>query len=234
MSTLRQQTPRFVDVSHTCDCGRTYNARLYHAVNITIEPALLYTLLSGRLNVASCPNCGRRAVSPLPFIYHDMKRGLFAFVHPSTELDDDARDQIVQRLQRVYTQAVQASQRISAQPSRPVTPSSEEGDAWDALSAARGMIDPSTPPMQVIFGQENLIALVDSLIEPAERLGHIALRSNSQAPEERQRFLQVAEQLARQAGCLLDAQERNGSLTVEIYGSRARIGRLVGALHETE
>jgi hypothetical protein len=95
------------------------------------------------------------------------------------------------------------------------------------------MIDPTSPPMQVIFGQENLIALVDSLLEPDERLGHCALHCTSQVPEERTRFLQVAEELARQSGCLLDRQEHDGTLTVEIYGSRARIGRLVGALHET-
>jgi GAF domain-containing protein len=96
------------------------------------------------------------------------------------------------------------------------------------------MIDPSTPPMQVIFGQEGLISLVDSLLEPDERLGHLALHSTSQNPEERAHFMQVAEQLAQQAGCQLDKQEHDGTLTIEIYGSRARIGRLVSALHSTD
>jgi hypothetical protein len=231
MSTQIQHTPRSTEVIHTCDCGRTYTARIYHAVNITLEPALLYTLLSGRLNVATCPNCGRKAVSPLPFLYHDMKRGLFAYVHPNEELSDEERTQVVEQLQRIYSQAVQDSQRISARPSRPVTPTSAERDDWDALSAAHGMIDPSTPPMQVIFGVEGLITLVDSLLEPGERLGHLALHSTSQIPDERARFLQVADKLALESGCQLEKQEHDGALTVEIYGPRARIARLVSALH---
>jgi CpXC protein len=233
MSTPTQHTPRSVEVSHTCDCGRTYSARIYHAVNITLEPALLYTLLSGRLNVASCPNCGRKAASPLPFLYHDMKRGLFAYVHPNADLDDEGRDQVVQRLQRVYTQAVQDSQRIAAGPSRPPSPTSAEHDEWDVLAGGYGMIDPSTPPMQVMFGIEGLTTLVDSLLEPDERLGHIALHSSSQNPAERARFLQVAEQLAVQSGCQLAQEEHDGTLSVEIYGSRARVGRLVSALHSS-
>jgi hypothetical protein len=222
-----------VEISHTCDCGRTYTAHIYHAVNVTVGPTLLYTLLSGRLNVATCPNCGRKAASPLPFLYHDMKRSLFAFVHPNAELDDEDRNHVVEQLQRVYNQAVQDSQRIAARPPSHVTPTSAERDEWDVLSAARSMVDPDTPPMQVIFGLENLITLVDSLLEPEERLGHFALHSTSKVPEERKRFLQVAEQLARQSGCQLENQERDGTLTVEIYGSRACIGRLVSALHQS-
>lgn len=233
MSAQPAHTPRSVEVTHTCDCGRTYTARLHHAVNVTLDPALLYTLLSGRLNAATCPNCGRKALSPLPFLYHDMQRGLFAYVHPNADLPDEDRDHLVQQLQRVYSQAVQHSERMTTQPRRPITPTGEERDLWDALGAARTGIDPATPPMQVIFGVDGLISLVDSLLEPEERLGHIALSSASRNPDERARFLHVAEQLARQAGCQLETQERDGTLTVEIYGPRGQIGRLVSALHGT-
>lgn len=92
------------------------------------------------------------------------------------------------------------------------------------------MIEPETPPMQVIFGVDQLVALVESLLEPEERLGHIALNTRSQDPVARERFLSVAGRLAEQAGCQVETAERSGALVVDIYGPRGRIGQLVTLL----
>lgn len=230
MSSDVQQSPRSADVSYVCDCGREFTATVHHAVNVTLEPHLLYALLAGKLNVATCPNCGRQITSELPFIYHDMKRGLFAYVHPNKDLEDEDRQQMLTQLQRVYTQAVRQSERMS--PPRPAQgrPRSHADHEPGAARQSHGVMEPETPPMQVIFGVDQLVALVESLLEPEERLGHIALNTRSHDPVARERFLSVAGRLAQQAGCQVETAERSGALVVDIYGPRSRIGQLVTIL----
>jgi hypothetical protein len=85
--------------------------------------------------------------------------------------------------------------------------------------------------MQVIFGTDRLVALVESLLEPEERLGHIALHTDSQDPTARERFVSVAGRMASEMGCEMDAEERAGRYVIDIYGPRSRIGQLVSMLH---
>ncbi|HEX9413511.1 MAG TPA: CpXC domain-containing protein [Ktedonobacterales bacterium] len=224
-------TPRSDVITYVCDCGHEYRATVHHAVNITLEPQLLYELLAGRLNVAVCPNCGRRVSSELPFIYHDMKRGLFAYVHPSGDLPEDERDELLEQLRLVYTSAVRQSEHLS--PPHPSGPARHAASSRprDAAEPRPGVTEPDAPPMQVIFGVDQLVALVDSLLEPEERLGHVALNTRNQDPAARERFLQVARRMAQELNCLIEVAERGGALTVEIYGPRSRIGQLVTILH---
>ncbi len=226
MSSHTQDTPRSVEVTYTCDCGSTFVGTVYHAVNVTLEPQLLYTLLSGRLNTATCQNCGRQATSSLPFLYHDMRRGLFAYVHPRADLDEEERDDFLEQLRHTYSRAVQISERISPPRSAQRTPSGLSNRDHPA-----GVSEPDAPPMQVIFGVDRLVALVESLLEPEERLGHVALNTASHDTAARERLVRVAGRIASELGCQIDAREHLGTFTVEIYGSRKRISQLVSMLH---
>jgi hypothetical protein len=214
-----------------CDCGREFTHTVYHAVNITLQPQLLYTLLAGRLNVALCPNCGRKVASPLPFVYHDMQRGLFAYVHPGAELDEDQRDELIERLRDVYSRAVEESARLRPprSTSRPRRPALSR--PRDTTNVPSPVTEPEAPPMQVIFGVDRLVALVESLLEPEERLGRIALTTRSQDSAERERLVAVARQMAGQLECQVETGERAGTYTVEVYGPRSRIGTLMTMLH---
>jgi hypothetical protein len=89
---------------------------------------------------------------------------------------------------------------------------------------------PDAPPMQVIFGVEDLRALVESLLEPEEKLGHIALSTRASGEQERHRLLSVATRLAGQAHCLVEIEDLPAEYTVLIYGSRARIRQINAAL----
>ncbi|HEV2238890.1 MAG TPA: CpXC domain-containing protein [Ktedonobacterales bacterium] len=221
--------PRSEAIAYSCDCGQTYQATIHHAVNITLEPRLLYELLSSRLNRAICPNCGREIASELPFLYHDMKRGLFAYVHPDATLAEEDREALLEQLRQVYTLAVRQSDEL--RPERPTGAGRRAtAGAQDAAEALAHVTEPDAPPMQVIFGVPQLVTLVNSLLEPEERLGHIALNSTSGDPATRARFLSVARQLADQMSCLVDASERANGLHVEIYGPRGRIAQFVAAL----
>ena len=232
MPARRDATHRFSDLPFTCECGTEFTAPIYHAVNITLDSQLLYDLLAGRLNIAICPNCGRRIASALPFVYHDMKRGLFAYVHPGAEPEEEERDQLLRELGRVYTEAVERADLI--QPMRPPAhPRAAPGPASAADASQQPVAEPDAPPMQIIFGVDRLVALVDSLLEPEERLGHVDLTTRSTDPNERARLLTLSQRMAQQAGCQAAADEVAGTYTVRLYGPRSRVGQLVRLLHAT-
>ncbi|HLY29842.1 MAG TPA: CpXC domain-containing protein, partial [Ktedonobacterales bacterium] len=182
-------------VTITCECGETFTTIVYHAVNVTLEPELLYHLLADTLNVAVCPTCGRRARSAIPFVYHDMARGLFAYVFPNGELSDAERSQQLERLRTVYQRAVEESARLT-------TPSDMPGSLNPPklhIHRTRDAIpEPAAPPMQVIFGIEQLRTLVDSLLEPEQRLGKVTLTARGDDPHQRERLRVIAQRLARE------------------------------------
>lgn len=222
--------PRSTELTFTCPCGAQFAATTYSSVNVTLEPQLLYRLLYGTLNVADCPNCGRRASSAQPFIYHDMKRGLFAYVHPSADVPDATRETLLHELRRVYTQAVEQSELLakprpsrSDQPQPTIrrrTPSEELADS----------IEPDAPPMQVIFGVDRLVTLVDSLLEPEEKLGKVAISARNAGARERERLLGIVRRMADQLGCLVEIEDEPGDYIIWMYGPRGKVAALSKAL----
>lgn len=84
--------------------------------------------------------------------------------------------------------------------------------------------------MQVIFGVGQLAALVDSLLEPEEKLGKVALSARSADTSARERLRAVASRIAEQAQCDIMAEEDADTYTVWIYGPRARVNTLAAAL----
>lgn len=178
--------PRSSMIRYTCECGQTFTSPVYQTVNVTLEPHLLYQTLAGLLNVAVCPNCGRKTVAALPFVYHDIERSLFAYVHPDADADEEVRERLLERLREVYDEAVAESDRILDQRHGAPRPTRNARDEM----AAR--MEPDAPPMQVIFGIESLIALVDSLLEPEERLGRAALTARGVDSPARDRILALA------------------------------------------
>lgn len=206
---------------------------MYQTVNVTLEPQLLYRLLAGSLNVAVCPNCGRKTESDLPFVYHDMRRGLFAYAHPNAEASDEERERLLDRLRQVYDEAVDTSERILAEER-----ASERAQPTPRLTVRRrspgedlsAQLEPNAPPMQVIFGREQLVALVDSLLEPEERLGRVALSARGAGPAERERVVSIAERLASQLDLQIETEGQGSDFTVWLYGPRERINALAAHL----
>jgi len=226
---------RSVDMTFTCPCGTNFTSAVYTTVNVTLEPELLYRLLAGSLNTPTCPNCGRKAASAQPFLYHDMARGLFAYVHPHSSVSDEDRDALLEELRTSYTQAVATSERILSareretkrSPSPPGPPRVRRRTPGEDLKAR---IEPDAPPMQVIFGVDQLITLVDSLLDPEERLGKLALSTPSRDPHERENLLDIAERMGKQMGCLIEPQDDPDEFSVWLYGPRARISAIAEAL----
>ncbi len=219
---------RSIPYTFTCACGESFTTPVYESVNVTLEPQLLYTVLAGLLNVATCPNCGRRAAVARPFLYHDVARGLFAYVHPRADLPEERRTQLLAQLRRAYSIAVEESARLQEPP-----PARDADAGVDAAFDAEFQDDEqpdNTPPLRVIFGVDQLCALVNTLLSPEERLGKLALSSKSQRSEERQRLLAIAQEMARQMDCQVEVDDEPGEYTVWLYGSRRAIGAIMREL----
>lgn len=222
--------PRSTEMRFSCPCGTSFPSTVYQVVNVTLEPRLLYRLLEGTLNVATCPNCGRKAESGQPFLYHDMKRGLFAYVNPSADLPEEDREQLLAQLRRVYTTAVTESERIVRQRGRSAPqpkPSVRRTRPYDDIGTR---LEPDAPPMQVIFGTGRLLTLVDSLLEPEEKLGRVALSARGGDIAQQERLLRIARQMADQVECDVVVDDEPDSYTVWIYGPRARVDAISKAL----
>lgn len=66
---------------------------------MTNDPGLGEAIATGRFNVISCPSCERTWSAEVPFLYHDMQRGLAVWVYPVA--DAPRAEEIRARLRRV-------------------------------------------------------------------------------------------------------------------------------------
>ncbi|HEX9068953.1 MAG TPA: CpXC domain-containing protein [Ktedonobacterales bacterium] len=226
-----EQVPRSRVVTITCDCGQDYDTTIYSTVNVTLEPHLIYRVLAGTLNVPVCPYCGTRAENVYPFLYHDMARGLFAWVHPNDQLPAEERHLLVSQLTQLYERAAEASARVLAEdqsdaPAIPDAPRARRMTTGEELAR----LEPDMPPMQVIFGTRQFAQLVDSLLEPDDRLAKLTLSTGSLDAAARNELQRISTTMAREAGCQVDAVEDDFRYIVTIYGSRRRIAALRRAL----
>jgi len=225
--------PRSTEMTFTCPCSTEFTATVYQVVNVTLEPRLLYRLLEGTLNVAVCPNCGRAAEAGQGFFYHDIGRGLFAYVHPSEELPEEERDALLAKLRAAYSVAVEESERIERQRAR-TSGAAEQPRLTVRRTQPYGDIaarlEPEAPPMQVIFGAAQLVTLVDSLLEPEEKLGRVALSTRSADEATREHLLRIGSEMAAQMECDARTEIDGNEDTVWIYGPRALVDAISRAL----
>jgi hypothetical protein len=80
-------------LSVTCPyCRAKFSAPILRVVDVGQDPRLKVTLLQGRLNIATCPQCGNTGMLNAPFIYHDPEKEL-ALCFVPTELSLTATNQ---------------------------------------------------------------------------------------------------------------------------------------------
>ncbi len=206
----------------TCPCGEVFTNPTYEYVNVAQDPQLRYTVLAGLLNVSTCPACGRRAAIARPFIYSDPAHKLLAYVHPRSDAPEEARMLILERLRSVYTDVTTAQeQQNNAEVSN--------GDGGHTVSMTPSQAR-EMPPLQVVFGLDQLNALINGVLTPEERLGRLALSTQSRNEAERGQFLDIARKLATEMDCNVEVEDLPDEYTVWLYGSRRQIGALMREL----
>ncbi len=200
----------------TCPCGTTFFGVTYEYVNVAQDPQLRYVILSGSLNVSTCPNCGRRAAMSIPFIYSDPEHNLLAYVHPRSDAPEEARLLVLEQLRSVYINLTDEQQEyVEGRSEQKIGP---------VIQAEK------LPPLQVIFGMEQLNEVINAVLSPDERLGRLALSTQSRDEAERGQFLDIARKLASEMSCGVEVEDFPDEYTVWVFGSRRQIGALMREL----
>ena len=206
----------------TCPCGQVVTGQTYEYVNVGQDPQLQYVVLAGLLNVSTCPACGRRAAIACPFIYSDPAHNLLAYVHPRSDAPQEARLLILEKLRSVYIDAANMQELQS-------NAAGSNGNGGRVVeitpSQAREM-----PPLQVVFGLDQLNELINAVLSPDERLGRLAMSTQSRDEAERGQFLTIARKLATDMGCNIEVDDLPDEYTVWLYGARRQIGLLMREL----
>ncbi|GAB4509763.1 MAG: CpXC domain-containing protein [Anaerolineae bacterium] len=77
-------------------CGQPIPATVYSMMDVTQNPQAKAMLLSGRLNVARCPNCGTDNQIATPLLYHDAtKELLIAHVPMALNMTKDQQEKAI-------------------------------------------------------------------------------------------------------------------------------------------
>jgi CpXC protein len=225
----------------TCPCGEVFSSPIYDYINVAKDPQLQYTVLAGLLNVSTCPSCGRRAAIARPLIYSDPARHLLIYVHPRSDVPEEARSLILERLRTVYVDIVDGRSAAIEHPNgngHDVAPRFIGGDSFivgerngttQHLQAHQQQAT-EIPPLQVVFGLDQLNELINTTLSQDERLGRLALSTHSRDDAQRGQLLTIARKLASEMGCQIEVEDLPDEYTVWLYGSRRQIGALMREL----
>ena len=207
----------------TCPCGEVFHSQIFEYVNVATDPQLQYTVLAGLLNVSSCPACGRRAAISRPFIYSDPAHNLLAYVHPRNDVPEEARMMILEKLSNVYTTIVGDTEKQAE-----LENGRSNGSVETVISPAGQAQE--IPPLQVVFGTDQLHGLINAVLSQEERLGRIALNTHSRDSAERGQLLHIARKLALEMECQTEVEDLSDEYTVWLFGSRRQIGAIMREL----
>src|SRR5437868_2494789 len=175
---------RSINQTLTCPCGQVFDSAIYDYVNVAKDPQLQYTVLAGLLNVSTCPSCGRRAAISRPFIYSDPMHNLLAFVHPRNDAPEEARLLILEKLRNVYMSVVGENEERAN--SGHTDGGNGNGNVSPAITSDTDLAEePEIPPLQVIFGLDQLNEVINAVLSQDERLGRLALNTYSRNDAER-------------------------------------------------
>ena len=206
----------------TCPCGKVFTSQIYDYVNVVQDPPLQYVVLAGLINVATCPMCGRRAAISCPFVYSDPAHNLLIYVHPRADAPNEARLLILERLRSVYMDVVATQEQQNEEEN-----SRSKGGRSVTFTPSQTK---EMPPLQVVFGLDQLAELITAVLNPEERLGKLAMSTQSSNEAERGQFLDIMRKLASEMDCNYEVEDLPDEYTVWVYGSRRNIGALMREL----
>ncbi len=97
----------------TCPfCKNQFTASIQNVVDVGQHPELKTILLQGRLNVVTCPHCGRNGMLNVPLVYHDpAKELLFVLTPNNLNLTGDVQQRLIGDLSNAVMHSLPPAQR---------------------------------------------------------------------------------------------------------------------------
>ncbi len=100
-------------VTITCpQCGVPFQVPVFSIIDVKRNPELKNALLSGQLNAAQCPNCGRVSYIAGPLLYHDADKEFLAVYFPmQANIPETERQKIIGELTNALMNALPSEER---------------------------------------------------------------------------------------------------------------------------
>lgn len=171
------------------NCGQPFNAILEQILDVGRDPGARERLLSGRVNVVTCPHCGFQGMVSTPLMYHDPEKQL-AIIHVPMQLSlqQEERERLIGDMTNAIIQSMpeDAPKGYLLQPATALTLQGLTEQVLEAEGITREMIDAERRKIELI---DELAAAgpdeVDALIEANQDLIDVAflelLRAAGQA-----------------------------------------------------
>jgi hypothetical protein len=68
-------------------CGNKQETKVWHSVNVKLDPELKKKLFDAQINLFSCEKCGKKTFINTPVLYHDMTQQFCVQYYPPESLD---------------------------------------------------------------------------------------------------------------------------------------------------
>jgi hypothetical protein len=136
---------------------------------------------------------------------------------------EEARLLILDELSNMYTSIVGNIEQHADQ---------ENGGVNNSMKGPISLADEDqeVPPLQVVFGTDQLHVLINAVLSQEERLGRIALNTYSRDSAERGQLLHIARKLAQEMQCQIEVEDLSDEYTVWLFGARRHIGAIMREL----
>lgn len=204
-------------------CGQPFGAILEQIIDAGLDPTAKERLVSGRVNLVSCPHCGYQGMVSTPLMYHDPEKKM-AIVHMPMELNlsTEERERLIGEMTQVVMHNLpeDAPRGYLLQPGTALTVQGLVEQVLEAEGITREMLDAERRKIELIDQLTQAPSgEVDNLIEENQDLVDMtflqlltaAAESFSQNGQNRQslRLLNVRSKLMEttEAGRELQAQE---------------------------
>jgi hypothetical protein len=205
--------PKATQTTIQCvQCRQPVRATVHTLIDAAQEPAAKVALLSGRLNVAICPNCGAPNTVLAPLLYHDpAKELLISYVPMELGMPKEAQERAIGDLMRELTgQLPQGSfKAYLLQPRQALT---MQGLVDQVLQS-----DGVTPEM--MEAQRARVRLVEQFIQsPPETLPDLVRQNDAQIDAQ---FFQTMTLITQQL--LQEGRQDVAQHLVEVQGAIAQL-----------
>ncbi len=139
-------------------CGQPFNAILEQILDVGRDPSARDRLLSGRVNVVTCPHCGFQGMVSTPLMYHDPEKQLAIIYMPmQLNLGQEDREKLIGDMTNAVMRGMpdDAPKGYLLQPATALTLQGLTEQVLEAEGVTREMID----------AERRKIELIDQLAE---------------------------------------------------------------------